>query len=258
MAAKYYISTDGNSVEGPYVPAAIATLLRQGKIVGDTMVCPDGTENWAPLNTVAELMAQKDISATVPASQPAPSKSVWARADEVQTQIAQEEEARYSAPVSVAELRDDGGGENLLLFEMFAWAMGIIFISLVGSFALCYVIPQALYAVMIGSILISLVCFVFIILAALDESVLWMAFIFLCGGIAEILFIIVNPGRVWKYVAIRYLCGFAVVAAFAGAVLSPKKDPFIQKMWVAVKQRQMPKNWKTPPPITKPMEPADE
>ena len=237
MAAKYYISTDGNSVEGPYAPAAVATLLRQGKIASETLVCPDGTEDWTPLSASAELSTHKDIisqlratSTTVmerPRSVFASSSVEHVQLDSISAKISKEE-----APISVAEFRKQDADNNLYFFEVMAWIFGGGFLACSGAFAVAYFFPVAAVAVFGIVALSNLVLYVFLVIAAIDESIVWVLAIFLLP-FGDLLFSVFT-GKAWTVNAIRYCSGLMIIAALAGAMLSTNTDDGVYKeLWKA-------------------------
>ncbi|PTX99852.1 hypothetical protein DB346_18760 [Verrucomicrobia bacterium LW23] len=243
MAAKYYISTDGNSVEGPYAAAAVATLLRQGKIVSDTMVCPDGTEDWAPLNSVPELSSLKEIAGQLGANATTVTdkRSLFASADrqlaDQRTQAAEAEAvSAYAGPdVPVSEFRQQAGGEEgLYFFEVMAWVLVAVFLLSCASFGVCYMWPWAWMILLLIAVVISLICVVMLVLAAVEESMLWM-FVILLVPFGDIIFACIYPGKTWHIVAMTWLVRIMLIIGFFGSVFSPANDPAFQKAWAQMK-----------------------
>ena len=80
----YYV---GQSVLGPVSLPELQSLISTGAISRETLVCPEGEENWIPLSSVLEIPEEvhagvpprPNVSAMPPPlpSTPTPRKRVW-------------------------------------------------------------------------------------------------------------------------------------------------------------------------------------
>lgn len=62
-AAQWYIQTDGDPL-GPYGPADIRTLLKNGKITVDTAACREGADAWQSLRSFPDFAPATEVKIT--------------------------------------------------------------------------------------------------------------------------------------------------------------------------------------------------
>lgn len=52
---KYYVASDSNNAEGPYSFEELEVLYKEGKILSETLVCPEGGHEWLSFGSVYHL-----------------------------------------------------------------------------------------------------------------------------------------------------------------------------------------------------------
>ena len=53
--ANYYVAFDSNHVDGPYSFEELEALYKEGKILSETLVCPEGGQEWLSFGRIYHL-----------------------------------------------------------------------------------------------------------------------------------------------------------------------------------------------------------
>lgn len=66
---QYYLSKGAGEVNGPFESTVVRTMLAAGEIDGNTQTCPEGSQTWQPLSSIAEF-AGVGVAPASPAAPP--------------------------------------------------------------------------------------------------------------------------------------------------------------------------------------------
>lgn len=53
--ANYYVASNSNNAEGPYSFEELEALYKEGKILSETLVCPEGGQEWLSFGRIYHL-----------------------------------------------------------------------------------------------------------------------------------------------------------------------------------------------------------
>lgn len=53
--ANYYVASNSNNAEGPYSFEELEALYKEGKILSETLVCPEGGQEWLSFGMIYHL-----------------------------------------------------------------------------------------------------------------------------------------------------------------------------------------------------------
>lgn len=73
--ANYYVASNSNNAEGPYSFEELEALYKEGKILSETLVCPEGGQEWLSFGKVYYLTKNTNRKAEEKETERQPKKS---------------------------------------------------------------------------------------------------------------------------------------------------------------------------------------
>lgn len=189
----YYWDEAAEKAQGPAQLPVLAVLHKQGNINGQTYVCVEGKEEWFPLAQLPEYGMLNEI---------APEGAVVLMPEQA---AAQEKQQAREGTIRVAE-------------KVLMLVLGIGAVSVLAA-GLGFLLPGALWPVVIVLSAVSLVGWVMILMVALEEGMSWVTIVAVVP-FGDVYFSVLHLDRLYWPLVIRYTAGFMAGAFVIGAMVN--------------------------------------